>query len=254
MKTKKLMILLIVVFLYSFFSMFTAISISKDCDYVVSHPLLDFHQCTISESPSMHFFILNFWEQFKNIEGKIKPSVTWINVSPSEFKGRSTEIQVKLDLSTLSSGLYRETIEIISDYGNFSLPVRVDVVEKTKFVSLVFDSPYVIANHERVVLSAAPYVARSIPYLPLRVICDTFGATIQYNADTRHIMILYENNRIEIPRDQNYVIVNGERRNLCADCTPEIRNYSTFLPMEFFQEVMNLQIYRHYNLRAVTIE
>lgn len=186
------------------------------CSIKLSHNILDFDRWPVGSHPSM-CFVISVLEDI-GLKGEIYPSVDWIKLSKSSLEGIQNLIEVSLDLSSLSPKLYQETIHIKTNIGDFSLPVRLDLVKRRTVVQIIFDYPHIIVNGEDIVLPAASFVYHGYPFVPLRSICEAFGATVSYKDEgsgkDKITTVTYQDRKVEFFRDQVFMIVNGNKVNI----------------------------------------
>jgi len=205
------------------------------CSLDISHKLLDFDRWPVGSHPSMSFAISVLSDV--GLKGEIYPSANWIKLSKSSFEGLQVLIDVSLDLSELPPKLYKETIQIKTNIGDYSLPVRVDLVEKRSVVQIIIDNPYVFVNGKDVLLPAASFIYHGYIYVPLRTICEAFGATVSYKREEsgkyRITTVTYQDRKVEFFSDQNFMVVNGIKIDIPEQITN--RFGVTFIPVVYLK-------------------
>lgn len=218
----------------------------------VSLSSLNFNRCTKNSSPSMKFIISNF--SLGTLNGKIKCSSNWIKLSSTIIEDNLNEIVVYLDLSELTPNLYIDEIEIESNGGNFILPVRVDLVEKKTINQFIWDNPRAIINSKPTILVYPSFVHYGIGFVPLRVICESFGATVTFDRNEKNFVqkvnVEYKDLRIQFIIDQKYMIVNNLK--VPIDKEPEIRYYQTFIPFDAIKDAFGADVQTNSKHRMVT--
>jgi len=210
---------------------------------------LDFYRWSKNSNPTLSFFISNSFDGI--LKGELIPSATWIKLSDSSFESNLNEIIVNLDVSNLPPGLYKEKIEIKTNGGDYTLPVRLDLVEKKVIIQMNIDNNVVSISTKPVKINYPPFIMQGNSYLPLRIICDSFGATLSYEASTKKLKILYKDLNIEIIILENYMVVNGYKWTI--EKPAEIRQYITFVPLSVIKTIFNPFIQYNPEFRLFTI-
>jgi hypothetical protein len=183
-------------------------------------------------------FVISVVEDI-GLKGEIYPSANWIKLSKSSFEGIQNLIDVSLDLTTLSPKLYQETIQIKTNIGDYSLPVRLDLVEKRCVVQVMFDNPNVLVNGKNILLPAAPFLSHGYTFVPLRPICEAFGATVSYKEEGsgkyKITTVTYQDRKVEFFWDQDFMIVNGIKHTISEKITN--RSGVTFVPVVYLKNM-----------------
>ena len=76
-------------------------------------------------------------------------------------------------------------------------------------------------------LAAAPYISEGRTLVPVRVIAEALGATVNYNNESKQITIKKDNELFYMKVDS---IIEG------FDSAPEIVNGTTFVPIRYVSE------------------
>ncbi len=80
----------------------------------------------------------------------------------------------------------------------------------------------------------APIIRNDRTMLPIRVVAEALGATVDWFGDTRTVKINADNIEISLVIDDNFAMVNGEQVTL--DSPSFIENERTYLPLRFVVE------------------
>lgn len=241
-------LLVLCIVLTSFYSP-SVISSNKDC-HCLSTKELDFKRCTIGSEPMMSFFLTNH-------DGKLLstmiPSADWIKIEETAYENNLKEIIVKLDVANLSPGLNQEKLEFVSDDCSFVLPIRLDLVERKTIVQMAFDIPTVTVNGKGFLQYAAPFVKHGLSFIPIRITCEAFGATVEYKKedDVRMILIKYQDQVVEITFNNNNMMINGQEVYMGEEI--DIRSETAFLPILVLQKIFNFSIQYNEECRLITI-
>jgi len=203
----------------------------------ISCKILDFDRWPVGSHPNMCFVVTDANDI--GLKGEINPSVNWIKLSKSSLEGTQNLIEVSLDLSSLSPKLYKETIHIKTNFGDYSLPVRLDIVKQRAVVQVIFDNPNVLVDGKNVLLPAASFVYHGYTFVPLRPICEAFGASVSYKDEgpgkNKIITVTYQERKVEFFLYQDFMIVNGNKITI-----PELitnRFGVTFIPVVYLKNM-----------------
>jgi hypothetical protein len=214
---------------------------------------LDFNRWSKDSTPTMNFVIYNYYDG--TLKGELVPSVNWIKVSETSFEGNLKEIIVKLDVSNIPPGLYKEKIEIKSNGGDYTLPIRLDLVEKKVIVFITYDNQIIVVDSKEILLNAAPFIMNGWSYIPLRIICESFGATVSFEyvgkERTKVITILYKDQQAKLYFNGNEMELNGIRQII--DGPIAIRKNTAFIPLNAIKEIFKPDIQYNSNFRTITL-
>lgn len=258
MKINKLLAVLIVVFFVSMIPSYKQMVKSEySCPTTlfVSCESLDFNRWSKNSNPSLSFIIFNGCNGI--LKGTLTPSVNWINLSETSFEGNLKEINVQLDVSNLSPGLHKEKIDIKSNGGDFTLPIQLDLVEKKVVILIAYDNPMIVVDSKPVLLDAASFIKSGWSYLPLRVICESFGAKVSFEyvgiglERKKVITILHKDQTVKLFFNENFIEVNGINRNM--DGPMEIRGRTAFVPLNTIKTIFDPIIQYNSKFRTITL-
>jgi hypothetical protein len=254
---KKILITMVLALI--FFPIFLLLNQTVKSDYecpvqlYVSHSILDFNKRVNSSNPTMNFFISNLCNG--TLKAELSPSSIWIKLSESSFEGNLKEIIVLLDVSNLPPGLYKEKIEIQSNGGNYILPIRLDLVEKKVIIQFIPDNQKIVINSKPIISNWPPFVYHGIFWVPLRIICESFGTTLTFEPGgkkaVQRVDILYKDIHVQLMDGESYMLMNGIK---CLIDEPFlIRGNSTFIPLNVIKTIFNPDIQYNSTQRLFTI-
>lgn len=100
--------------------------------------------------------------------------------------------------------------------------------------------------------SGLPFVdENSRTLVPFRKALESYGASVEWNNETRIATATKGDIKVEIPIDQNYIIVNGQQK--ANDTAAKIVNSRTYLPIRAVIEAFNSSVEWDQNLKTVVI-
>lgn len=100
--------------------------------------------------------------------------------------------------------------------------------------------------------SGFPFIdENSRTLVPFKKTLETYGATVEWNNDSRVATAVKNDIKVEVPIGQNYIIVNGEQKTI--DTAARIVNNRTFLPIKAVIEAFGSEVVWDNNLRTVVI-
>jgi hypothetical protein len=87
--------------------------------------------------------------------------------------------------------------------------------------------------------------------VPFRKALETYGATVEWNNESRIATAVKGEIKVEVPIDQSYIIVNGEQKS--NDTAAKIINGKTYLPIRAVIEAFGSDVQWDQNLNTVVI-
>jgi len=152
----------------------------------------------------------------------------------------SKETTISVNDKTLTSGVESEqfamgdsvtTIEILSkaengDTAKYRITLDRKGLVAGKVVLRIGRTSYVV-NGASKPLAAAPYISGGRTLVPVRVIAEALGASVNYNSEHKQITIKKDDERFYMEVGK---IIDG------FDCAPEIVNGTTFVPIRYVSE------------------
>lgn len=100
--------------------------------------------------------------------------------------------------------------------------------------------------------SGFPFVDENARTLvPFKKVLENYGATVDWNNDSRIATAVKGDIKVEVPIDQNYIIVNGQQK--ANDTAAKIVNGKTFLPIRSVIEAFGADIEWDQDAKTVVI-
>jgi len=96
-----------------------------------------------------------------------------------------------------------------------------------------------------------PYVVDGVTLVPLRVITEAFGATVDWAEDTQKITLTYEDVEIVLQIDNINAYVNGQKQALLYP--PQIKNEKTMVPLRFITETFGADVQYDDKTEGITV-
>lgn len=87
--------------------------------------------------------------------------------------------------------------------------------------------------------------------VPVRALMENLGAKVDYNNETKEITITKDDSKIILIADDTKANVNGV--DLTLDCPATVINSSTYVPLRFVSENMNLKVDWNSQTNSVTL-
>jgi hypothetical protein len=189
-------------------------SISNDKVYI-SRCELNFNRCTKNEIPTLYMRVNT--PDWGEIKVKIRSSIPWLVIKQVKNECDVKEYDFSVDTSQLSFDLYKGEILIETTRGNYTIPVRLDLVEKTVKIKYIPKSLVTWVDGKEIPLKEPAFLDNEYLWIPLRLTVESFGGTIDYETDssknitafTLHYKDLQERlivcDRVKIRRNQAFV-------------------------------------------------
>lgn len=100
--------------------------------------------------------------------------------------------------------------------------------------------------------SGSPFVDENYRTLvPFRKALETYGATVEWNNESRVATAVKGDIKVEVPIDQNYIIVNGQQKS--NDTAAKIVNGRTYLPIRAVIEAFGSSVEWDQEFKTVVI-
>lgn len=98
----------------------------------------------------------------------------------------------------------------------------------------------------------APYIAENgVTLVPLRVICEAFNATADWNEENQTVTIQYNEVNVVLTIGSKAVDVNGHTEEL--EAAPELSNDTTMVPLRFLAETFGAKVEYDEETQLITV-
>ena len=92
---------------------------------------------------------------------------------------------------------------------------------------------------QKITMDIAPYIEKDRTMLPIRYVAEALGFKVEWDNETRTVILTDKDNVVRIPVDTKKIIVNGEVYE--SDVKPEIINSRTMLPIGNIARALGLK-------------
>jgi hypothetical protein len=171
---------------------------------------------------------------------KIKPNVSWIDVSNNEIdllEGQPKTVNVTIQSSSMPTGkTFYGTIEFFDESSvckNQTVPVSIET-DNGIVLELVIDSNKAKLNGKQVSLDAPARIVNGRTMVPIRFISESFGCKVEWDAKEGKVTIIRNDITIQLWKGKGYAQVNTDQKKL--DSPPIIIKGRTFVPLRFISE------------------
>lgn len=106
-------------------------------------------------------------------------------------------------------------------------------------------------NGKNVVSDVAPFIDNDRTLVPIRVISENLGYSVNWDNQTRKVTVKNNDKSIELTIGRKDVNVNGNKSSI--DVAPMIKNERTFVPLRFISESFDNDVNWDNNTRTVKI-
>jgi hypothetical protein len=154
----------------------------------ISECELDFNRCTIDTIPRLGFYVER-WRQEFNIQASIKSNIPWLIVEQVRDEPEEKAFTFRVDPKLVAIGLFNDIIMVITDVGNYAIPVRLDLVEKKVNMKFFIGKHLALIDGREVPIKEPAFLRDEWPWIPLQLVVDTIGGTIEYERDSEGRMI-----------------------------------------------------------------
>ena len=120
-------------------------------------------------------------------------------------------------------------------------PVKTNLVKLES--KLVIGSKEMIKSvdgvEQKINMDIAPFIEGNRTMLPIRFVAESLGFNVQWDKESRTVILIDKENVVKIPVDTNQIIVNGKVYE--SDVKPVIRNNRTMLPIANIARALGLK-------------
>jgi len=190
------------------------------------------------------------WVDIKEIElsGKVDPGAT-VSVNGQEATIVSNTWNVKVPVVP-----GKNTLSIIAKdmLGNVTSENIEVYLYTTRKVELFVGSKEAFVDGKSIAIDEPPFIAEGRTYIPLKLIADTLGSELKWNAETRGITITKNGTTIDMIVGSTKALVNNKIVDM--DAPPILRNGRTFIPVRFVSEIFGAQVTWNARIKLIFIE
>jgi hypothetical protein len=132
------------------------------------------------------------------------------------------------------------------------LPLSDDVAAASWRVDFTIGENRYFVNGQVTETDAASFIENGRTYVPVRYPGDSLGASVQWDAETRTVVLTKDSVEVRLVIGSDTITVAGESQAM--DVVPLIRNGRTFLPARYVAEALGYQVAWNPQERMVSIQ
>ena len=103
-----------------------------------------------------------------------------------------------------------------------------------------YTTPTIVIDSRTIDSDTAPFIVDGTTLVPLRVISENMGASVDWNGETRKVTVKKGNTNIQLGIDDNLAYVNGDALTIAL--APRIENSRTMVPLRFIGETLDCEV------------
>jgi hypothetical protein len=196
-----------------------------------------------------------------DVSGIAEIGVTQVKITPVTVPGAAQTITVGPDGKFSGSlkfpcvgGQNEYTVEIVDKLGNVNT-TKMFVKVQIKFVTQI-ENKIATLNGSQIQLLAPPYIQKGRTLVPFRILGESFGANVDWDANTRTAIYVLGDTRIElqIGSVNAKIIKGGVTKYVKLDVPAIIKNGSTMVPIRFISENFGARVGWAQATRTVTVD
>lgn len=176
----------------------------------------------------------------RNTTVKVKPNVSWIDVSSNAIEltdGEPKTVSVTIQSSSMPTGkIFNAAIDFYDEKSickTQTVPLTIDT-DNGIVLELVIDSDKAKLNGKQVSLDAPARIVNGRTMVPIRFISESFGCKVEWDAKEGKVTIIRNDITIWLWKGKGYAKVNTDEKKL--DSPPIIIKGRTFVPLRFISE------------------
>lgn len=196
-----------------------------------------------------------------DISGYCETGITQVKITPVTVPGSTQTIAVGADGKFSGSlkfpargGQNEYTIEIVDSLGNVKTE-KVYVKVQIKFVTQI-NNKIATLNGSQVQLLSPPSITKGRTLVPFRILGESFGATVSWDAATKTASYVLGDTKIElvIGSSQAKITTGGIVKYVKLDVPANIVNGSTMVPIRFISENFGAKVTWTQATKTVTVD
>ncbi len=135
--------------------------------------------------------------------------------------------------------------------GTKTIVTKVKLPSAKTVIKLIIGMGYISIDGKNILIDAPPYIKDGTTMVPLRVITEQFGASLDWNAADKRITLRRGDDIIICRIGRKDAIVNGKSTEMLQ--APEITNDRTMVPIRFMSEMFGAKVEWDGETKTVTI-
>jgi hypothetical protein len=159
-----------------------------DSKVYISKSKLNFNRCTIDTIPPI-YMLVERWRDEGNIEASIKSTIPWLIIEQVKDEPDEKAFIFSVDPKKVTLGLYNDNIMVITNVGNYTIPVRLDLVEKKVNIKIFVGQQVVLIDNQEHPITEPAFIKDEWPWIPLQIVVETIGGTIDYEKDSANRIV-----------------------------------------------------------------
>lgn len=98
----------------------------------------------------------------------------------------------------------------------------------------------IVINNNKIETPDAPYIKEERTLVPLRLISENLGIKVDWDNESRQVVLKKGSDDILLPIQKDYYLVNGKK--VATDISGEIKNDRTFVPVRLIAELFDRDV------------
>lgn len=200
-----------------------------------------------------------------NLTGEVSFSRDWVTTTKPSFSlpaDGGTQIPIMIDPVGQIEDQYKVMMKIDTNANDINIPITMNIVRRPDtIITVTVGRPYISINGESVPIDAPPWETETgIVMVPVRVITESFGCTLQWIASTRTVILYDGRTGITVTfrigsRFPDIEYDNGILdRNTVMPYKATIVNGRTTIPIDFFTRAFDAEISRKDDTLSIVIK
>lgn len=194
----------------------------------------------------------------------VKGSIVFSDCESRTIFVKTEDGVLRFELTATTKVFQGETISVCSDIkegdeveltydrrGTKTIVTKVQLPSAKTTIKLIIGMGYINVDGKNKLIDAPPYIKNGTTLVPLRVVTEEFGASLDWNDADRRITLRRGNDVIICWIDRADALVNGVSTPM--QMPPEISNGRTMVPIRFMSEMFGAEVQWDGETKTVTI-
>lgn len=184
------------------------------------------------------------------ISGNVEPGASvWVNNIAATVEGDKFKATINLLPAPSSTNVEVKATDKYKNTAKINAGKIINILNSK--VILIIGSEKMYVNDKEVAIKPAPTIVAGKTLVPLRAVADAFGASVNWDANTRTATIVLREKTIQITLDKDTAIVNGEVKAIGSKAVNI--GGRVMVPFRFIAEALGAKVDYNAETKSITL-